>query len=132
MSTSTRYLSALDQLERAIAALRRRPQPKRKNKKSRRPPPAPVRRKATKRQVATAPTPRCNVAPAVTPPRTDAPVEQLVERVRAELPEVFGEPTPKTVLELYGPWDFGTPTGRVFVGLRREKPLERAAWRDAG
>lgn len=70
--------------------------------------------------------------PPPTPPRTDTAVEQLVERVHAELPEVFGEPTPKTVLEMFGPWDFGTPTGRVFIGLRREKPLERAAWRDAG
>lgn len=62
------------------------------------------------------------------PPRADAPVEQLVERVRAGLPEVFG-PTP-TVLELFGPWDFGTPAGRVVVPPG--EPLDDVAWASRG
>ena len=55
-----------------------------------------------------------------------------VDWVRAELPEVFGEPTPKTVLELYGPWDFGTPSGRVAVELTRPRTVDRIAWASRG
>lgn len=104
------FATALKKLQRAVALISKPPR---------------RARKAAKRR--TAPKPTADQQP----PRTDAAVEQLVERVHAELPEVFG-PTPKTVLELYGPWDFGTPSGRVAVELPRPRAVDRLAWASRG
>ena len=104
------FTAALKKLQRAVASVSKPPR---------------RQRKPAKRRMAPKPS-------ADQPPRTDTAVEQLVERVHAELPEVFGEPTPKTVLELYGPWDFGTPSGRVAVELTRPRAVDRIAWASRG
>lgn len=103
------FADALKKLQRAVASVSKPPRRQRKPAKRRRAP------KPTADQ----------------PPRTDTAVEQLVERVHAELPEVFG-PTPKTVLEMFGPWDFGTPSGRVAVELTRPRTVDRIAWASRG
>ena len=76
--------------------------------------PKPKRRKPAKRRTA--------------PNRDDRAAKQLVERVHAELPEVFG---PRTVLELYGPWDY-RPTLASLRPAPRQRRLDGMAWASQG
>lgn len=59
------------------------------------------------------------------PPRSQPDVTGLVESTFAP------RPTPPTVLELYGPMDFGSPSGRLRASVeagRKESRLELLAW----
>ena len=76
--------------------------------------PKPKRRKPAKRRTA--------------PNRDDRAAKQLVERVHAELPEVFG---PRTVLELYGPWDY-RPSFASLPSAPRARRVDGIAWASRG
>ena len=75
--------------------------------------PKPKRRKPAKRRTAN---------------RDDRAAKQLVERVHAELPEVFG---PRTVLELYGPWDY-RPSFASLPSAPRARRVDGIAWASRG
>lgn len=62
------------------------------------------------------------------PNRDDRAAKQLVERVHAELPEVFG---PRTVLELYGPWDY-RPSFASLPPVPRARRVDGIAWASRG
>lgn len=101
------FTTALKKLQRAVSLISKPPRRRRK----------PAKRRTAPKQTADQ-----------QPPRTDAAVKQLVERVHAELPEVFG---PRTVLELFGPWDY-RPTLASLRLAPRQRRLDGLAWASQG